>query len=799
MKNGQHLISCDLQKIFELDEAGSKEIFEDLFNSDYSKLFYFIKTNNLNFLKRYAIEDIDIDIDNSELYRLFSEKYILKRCVSVRYSSEFGKVWKGYIDKILENYKDKFYKSFKERINSDKKYIFYELDFDVDDIKDLNFLGDHHDKGLCVIELIDSCQRKIYYKPRSVDGFRILDFIFKKINNQVNVKLICPKTIYRKGYGWMQEMKSTYSCIDENDCLAHSYGALIAISQYLGLYDLHNENFHWTDNGLSVIDIDVMFRAIETNDIDEIAGYCMPQSTGLIPYHDVLGNLQNNININNLSTIDYISESYTKVLRILIDDENLTDFIKKSLNSLVCRYIPRNTATYSQILEKLSHDVCHNNSIFFLRIISRLYPSLRKKSHLREVLKSEIQQILSLDVPSFHRNVKSGEAHNFNGRVVLSGEDFFHYKLDKLRKGFASSSRDLLIQSMLINLKRNDVVYSSDYLKSKNFLFENNSYATYISYCMCGSQWTVFPVSIDLYSGLSGLLIRDIICNNDTNKNVILNKLASNIYYKITNGVSEHNPSFLSGLGGILLSLKLYEKFTNDKQYDLNKLHLQISKSISSLKAIDFYDGLAGIVCCYHLIDKYCVSTFPEKFMCDMCNLFVQRIKALQDSNLTHLEPGIAHGLSGICLALSISKKYVNCKQSTNINSLIETLLKKESEQYLNDKRTTFSAWCKGAAGMIKVREVLKISYNLSELKNKHKSYIPDMKGWCHGVHSNMLMDDNNDQLINMNKWSAPYRQFSLGLFTGEAGVDLSEFYFSKNENAFEETKKIIIDLLIPT
>lgn len=791
----------DISIVLDIPLKTAIKFLKILFNGEPEKFKKFIYAPQINFFGDHDgnVHQEKIEILKHPLYDLFKGKYYNKHYISNPNCSKFGLILKKYFNSIVDKNFINFYTTFEKRLMKDAINIKNKLDFDCSRIIDISLHGDPHFGGSQVVSLIDFNGKEIFYKPRSINGFEIISKVFDKVNKIFDVQLSYARYINNSYYGWLESLD--FIKININDVInAKTYGAMIAISQYLGLSDLHMENVRWTKKGMIIIDIDVMFRAIETNDIDEIAGFCIPQSTGLVPYHDIIGTKNINLEFNNDGTIKCICSTFRDVLNFLIFDTELYNFIMTFADLLICRYIPRNTETYMQIISKLKGDGLSNNCVFFLRVLSKLLFSIDSKPVLNNLIDSEYKQILNGDIPCFYRKVNDNRSHYFNNAAFLNGIDFFKFKINKYKKGFMDTSTKMLEHSFSVSLKKNMLIGSQNLYTPFSAQFENRTQATFLSFCMLGSDWSIFPMSIDLYSGLSGLLIKELILSKiGLRKDYNLSKkLAENLYIKISRNISKNHIGFLSGQSGAMLSLSLYMYLTGDECYDLSLLLKNINTNIISTKSLDFYDGLAGVICALHLMVKHANAKNMLYLLCETCTLFLGKIKLLSSDDFSKFEPGIAHGLSGLCLALNLTKNYLPLCNNNEVDIMIASFLRKETDQYLSQQDLVFSAWCKGAFGMLQVRKLLQNNYKIKELSTVHEIYNCDMNGWCHGIHSMCILENKNLPGFIFDKWSAPYRLYNLGLYTGMAGMVLSDVFSKISEKKNLHLKALILDLLLP-
>jgi len=148
-----------------------------------------------------------------------------------------------------------------DRMNADKDDIYEEFNIDISKLNNISLgEGDIHNNGKTVAILSFSDNRKIIYKPRSLN----IDISFNKvidyINSQSNkVELYKVKSLDKNTYGW-QEFIEYKECKtkEEIEYYFYSIGALLAVVQVLGSSDMHYENIISCGKSPVIIDLETL-------------------------------------------------------------------------------------------------------------------------------------------------------------------------------------------------------------------------------------------------------------------------------------------------------------------------------------------------------------------------------------------------------------------------------------------------------------------------------------------------------------------------------------------------------------
>lgn len=160
-------------------------------------------------------------------------------------------------------------------------------------------LGDAHRGGRSVALLTTSGDRRIIYKPRSIDVDEHFSELLAALSANTSCTFRTPRQVSRTGYGWVEHIEQK-QCASE-DGVARFYrriGGLIAVTYILRASDIHYENLIAHGEHPVLIDLETMFHPmipiVGTEANDEIDDSVL--RTGLLPNRITLdGRLQADI------------------------------------------------------------------------------------------------------------------------------------------------------------------------------------------------------------------------------------------------------------------------------------------------------------------------------------------------------------------------------------------------------------------------------------------------------------------------------------------------------------------------
>lgn len=463
--------------------------------------------------------------------------------------------------------------------------------------------------------------------------------------------------------------------------------------------------------------------------------------------------------------------------KILQDNskEKLVEEIGKYKN-LFSRQIMRSTQFYSSMIQVSFHPDFLRSALDREMLFSRLWIQMDKENKLERLANLEYISMLKNDIPMFISNITSCDIEDIYGTQV---DGFFVQNAMSLVESNIKNlnGKDMLIQSLLISTALNyDPKYNftenkeikheklvkvdkkydledvkKDYLyiseKIADFLIENSFVGklddiSWIDMNIIGEKtndWNMVPVSMDLYSGISGILVYFIFLYKETKKEKYLQVIkrcynSIKIYNQRRKEFDENGEKILfggfSGETPIIYSLVVLEEQlgsmfdSNEIELIRNEILLMCERNISNDKDYDIIIGSAGVIA---ILLKY-YEFKSEDYILDLAKSYAENIikgyVSLSENSIAWKGSfaksplgGFAHGTSGIAWALGKLYEYVEDKRYVDVIEKAlsyEDLLYKADVKNWSDQRETEDgikyddlennipvAWCHGASGIL--------------------------------------------------------------------------------------------------
>ncbi|QJS98749.1 type 2 lantipeptide synthetase LanM [Dolosigranulum pigrum] len=520
-------------------------------------------------------------------------------------------------------------------------------------------------------------------------------------------------------------------------------------------------------------------------------------------------------------------ESYTKIKNI-----NKKEIINQVENykEIYARQILRPTQYYTTLIQISLHPDFLRSAIDREMLFSKLWIYFDENNSFRKVSEIEFTSLLKNDIPWLISNVSKNNITTKDGSEI---ESIFKHSSIALVKEKINilGDKDLTLQVELIETALNyDSEYNKaesqrendrkiieinddklnknhldqqlleistnigDYLINQSFIGMNGD-VSWIDMNVIGEKandWNMVPTSMDLYSGLSGIMIYFIFLYKETkqNKYLIMVKRCykSIINYiknvrKRTNINSEVMFGGFSGETPIIYALTILEEELGGI-FDLDELEKirswifkECKKNISVGNEHDIIIGSSGVIA---ILLRYYDLTSNDAIL-EVCQQYAEQIIdnyiEMDNNSIAWIGiasrnalGGFAHGVSGIVWALSKLYSYLPDERYIEV---IEKALRYEDYLYSEDDKNWVDrreteegieynnlssnmpvAWCHGASGILLSRASLK-KHNLP-LSEKRKNKIDEdieiavrttlKNGFghshclCHGDLGNMLI-----------------------------------------------------------
>lgn len=480
--------------------------------------------------------------------------------------------------------------------------------------------------------------------------------------------------------------------------------------------------------------------------------------------------------------------------------EFIEDFV--STNEIMARQILRPTQVYHRFIEASHHPDILESEEKYESISDILSKNFSPSEHGYMRVNYEISQVKIGNIPSFYTNFEDNHLYS-EGKVIC--ENYFvepvkqsildkvkHFSIDdieyqksliKMSLVSISTEEDLCKNSVknydnaehikydwvFSNLKR--IVYN---LKAIELRYDVNMSSTITIPQTVGKVLRIKPIGFDLYQGGSiiwlfavyGKYMGDLDISSFA-KRLLRQQILTYKSYEDdkTNNIGDY--SVFTGAGGLLYLTYNFYKLYEDEVYfkdcediiEKIKSHYSISE-LKNNKDEDFLSGAAGLI--FLLCKLYLDNPMNILYTCinELGNKFYY---LLTHTELTTI--GVAHGISGICMTLSILYKVIGNEQ------FLELLLKftKTEEELIENNYDIQYTWCRGLTGILMSRcvilDFIPTSIQLSDhLRNWlqqfnnftfiEKCFRMSNMSLCHGIYGNIDIVDFYQKRMKTRKYN---------------------------------------------
>jgi type 2 lantibiotic biosynthesis protein LanM len=493
----------------------------------------------------------------------------------------------------------------------------------------------------------------------------------------------------------------------------------------------------------------------------------------------------------------YIQDNPSMILNILKEYEDLN-----------VRVVLRPTTVYSNYIEFFKQMENEDDP----EILSILQNSIPFYKNNEKIAKYEMNSLKHFDVPYFHVGIDS--------LTLMSGDNSLHvfdFFKDTPRENLTHklsilNKKDLKRQTYLLKLaidsyRENSCSEKGTVLKKRDTesSIQNEMHLLYeyvdtehpifnIQLNKEGST-AITPITYDIYFGLSGIALLFLKYYKLEGKYIYKLKfedLHNTIYILWKSDISNNFSAFHGRFSYFkyIYILNEFFDFHINIDFELKETledYLDFIENIDSY-SIDYIGGLSGVLSLlidfynsmtsYSYLEKYIKLLFSKLLTNSVQKNGITLWKS--DLNDNYMQPGLAHGTSGIILSLS---KYNNCFPDNLISEKIEKMLRFENSEIdtINNR-----AWCNGFSGILLVRSIMP-KYNLlnedlkiEELTTNLKKLVSsnlNNKSVCHGDSGDSLIlkvlnVNVNFEYILSYEWSSGfiYPNENIGFFLGKTG-----------------------------
>jgi type 2 lantibiotic biosynthesis protein LanM len=528
------------------------------------------------------------------------------------------------LEKDFENIKNLFFKN-----------------IELGTIKRITFgLGDRHRGGKSVALIEFESGNKLIYKPRNLSIDYHFSCFLSKLDEQVNIGFLTPKTLRFESYGWVEYI--TYkSCatIQEIERYYFRKGAYLAVLYAMEATDFHYENIIAHGEHPVLIDLESFFYpylpilGTETNQgIDQSV-----LRTGILP--STISSDKNKIDISGLSDVEnkegllanmvlkmdgddisFIRDKGTLIggknvpllnnQKITIDKKYLPHFkrgfkkvyaylsnnkelVKANLSIFrndEVRVLFRNTIAYIHLLEESTHPKILENENVAKKHFQLLQERIKVYRLIEKLVGFEEQSLMKREVPLFTTRVNSRHLWYEDDKYLKNffddtGINTVFRKIDTLSEADLKKQLWIIDTSFAIN-------FSTD--KKTPLIVKINPNKEQIK--PCREQLLAESVKVADY------IIESIHCNDDTCNWLVFK--AANLEAKEYR-ISEAFYDLFSGMPGEILFFAYLHRVTGNEKYKtishkaLHYLEKRIDEAKNSIKVLGLYAGWGSIIDLY--------------------------------------------------------------------------------------------------------------------------------------------------------------------------------------------------------
>lgn len=531
------------------------------------------------------------------------------------------------------------------------------------------------------------------------------------------------------------------------------------------------------------------------------------------------------LNQSEISYKDYTQEILKGMLSLLstfyVNKDKLLKDVEELFSNIIVRNIIKPTQKYVDMLEYGLHPSCMKDYIEREKLFENLWGYPYKNLY---AVPYEINDLLDNDVPIFFNNTSSKDLITSTGQITKGY--YANTAIERVKKRIRE------LDSSVINLQRNLAMLSlnmykgtSQYYKIQHLDNKTGSglitYAEDIGRLICQkavwgwdgtvswadivtndyTKWCYTNVSIDLYSGLSGIYLFLL----------FLSQISKEKYEHILEAIElvlfercNSNPMNLCvyhGKASVLYPFYWKWRLTKDDKYiDKIKEYIECFDNLNDERVKDdWLTGRLGFL-------KVCINIYT---ITQEVSILKQIETIVDDINVKRIKnTGFAHGFSGAAFALFEAYKILGDKK---ILYMVEKCISKEDQlvdvsgAWLDTRKASDDnqVWCHGAAGigMVRLRlleaNILDAEWLQRDLYKAIKLVCNQSLGndcLCHGFSgvANFLYEVCNSRIVDMRYKKIAYKYLlqitkrfccsnfkvrgmigipNLGLMTGLSGV----------------------------
>ncbi|MCD8412516.1 type 2 lanthipeptide synthetase LanM [Tenacibaculum finnmarkense] len=349
----------------------------------------------------------------------------------------------------------------------------------IDSLENISLgLGDKHN-GRSVSILKFSNGSRIVYKPHSLDNDCSYSvFMNKLFNNNIKYHIEFPKVVSRINYGWQEYIEHTKT--NDNSFLKEYYykiGVHLCTLYFLNGSDIHYDNNISKSKNPFFTDLETLLGPYQGNlvfnsnvlrvgllpmlhfngeNYMQFGGIANTKNEdspfklekidlekGLV-YEDVKIGERKNIPYENRQILinfqDDLINGFDRAYSILLEYKSvLSEILDSTFKESKIRFLVRDTLVYSHLLNESFHPYHMTKGILFEQHIDWIWCQLSSQTP-KNLIKSEKESLLNLDIPYFYTY------YNSNSLFATNGYEFKNYFKNTSKKSLQFNIDNLSIE-----------------------------------------------------------------------------------------------------------------------------------------------------------------------------------------------------------------------------------------------------------------------------------------------------------------------------------------------------------------
>lgn len=672
--------------------------------------------------------------------------------------------------------------------------------------------SDSHNEGKGVIILTLDNGTRLVYKPHSLTVDRKYQECLKSIGSHMKYDMRTIEILDRGDYGWEAFAESAPClCTKEIEAYYYRIGVILFCNYLLKAGDIHYENLIASGAYPIVIDAEnVMDNSVAPSHITarEMIFAELGESvlySGLLPFYK-FGHNGKGVDLSalngqegkeypilvptlknvkrsdmcfeyvypitrshsNMATFDgkssdpfaqrdNICEGFSDAYNYAMQNSRAVEGLIDIFSNTKVRHLVQDTQRYSMLLHASFHPDVMQDGLSRNLLLCAMFKSYKKVQRTIDVVKEEIRDLLSMDIPYFYANTSGTSLYSSRGEEIKNYFD--KSSVNKARNRIANlndSDRDKQCQFIKMTLTRidqqsqsetkaytvkenehkgtvnkDDIISAIEFIKNRLLkdavVSEDNKDANWLGVKLVGDYGhgglSIRPLDVYLYEGVAGICIfLGALSRYDSSDELrrVLSASTKSLF-DYTEDILRREGNYIdsSGIFGgessLVYAYSLLHKLTRDPEYlrYAERHFAVVERAVKNDQAYDLVYGNAGAILA--LVNLYSLQKDERYLACAKTAAKVICEAQREDGgwkSATASAPlaGFSHGSAGITYALNrLYKLYPDkrIKQCIMKGVQYENRLYCEDDGNWKDIRKgatngkSLCAWCHGAGGIL--------------------------------------------------------------------------------------------------